>query len=68
MVLNQKSGDFGSYSLPRLSVQNGDQEGGPQAPPQRNLQTSEDRRGSRVVNFSFPNARERGKAKVKQKI
>ena len=68
VVLNQKSGDFGSYTLPRLSVQSGDQEGGPQAPPQRNLQTSDERSESRVVNFPFPNARIRGKVKVKQKV
>ena len=66
VVLNQKSGDFGSYSLPRLSVQNGDQEGGPQAPPQRELQTGDERRESRVVSIS--NARAKGKIKVKEKI
>ena len=66
VVLNQKSGDFGSYSLPRLSVQNGDQEGGPQAPPQRELQTGDERRETRVVSIS--NARANGKIKVKEKI
>ena len=59
VVLNQKSGDFGSYSLPRLSVENYDQERGPQASPQRNMQTGDDRRESQRVNF---------KVKVKKKI
>ena len=49
-VMNQKSGDFGSYCVPRLSVQRFDQEQGHQAPAHSNVRTNDDRRNSQVVN------------------
>ena len=66
VVLNSKSGDFGSYSLPRLSAQSHDQERGPQASAQRALQTGDGRRESRRVDVPILIAR-KGKIKCKQK-
>ena len=62
-VLNQKSGDFGSYTLPRLSVGGQDQEGEPQAPAQGNV-PGDDRSQSRKLASSA----RKGKVKFKQKI
>ena len=67
VVMNQKSGDFGSYSLPRLSLNGFDQERGPQAQAQRNLQTVDERRGSQMEDSSIMNARTMGKVKFKLK-
>ena len=39
VVLNKKSGDFGSYALPRLSIESQGQEGEPLAPAQSAVQT-----------------------------
>ena len=66
VVMNQKSGDFGSYSLPRLSVNGIDQGREPQAQAQRKLAIDE-RRESGVVDFSTSNARTKGKVKFKLK-
>ena len=65
MVLNQKSGDFGSYTLPRLSVQSPGQEGEPPAPAQSALQTGGERREAGKVDTK---ARVKGKINCKQKI
>ena len=51
MVMNQKSGDFGSYSLPRLSVFNSEV-------------PREDGRESRGVDISILNARRKGRIKA----
>ena len=51
MVMNQKSGDFGQYSLPRLSVYNYDP-------------TRDEGSESRKVDNSILNARRKGKIKV----
>ena len=59
-VLNQKSGDFGSYTLPRLSVGGHDQEMEPRAPAQGNM-PGDERSESRKCASSA------GKAKVKFK-
>ena len=59
MVLNQKSGDFGSYTLPRLSVQS------PPAPAQSASQTGDERREAGRVDIQ---TRVKGKVKFKQKI
>ena len=67
VVLNSKSGDFGSYSLPRLSVESHGQEREPQAPAQSDLQTGEERREPRRVDVPILNAR-KGKIKCKRKI
>ena len=67
VVMNQKSGDFGSYSLPRLSVNGIDQGREPQAQAQRDLLTIDERRESGVVDFSTSNARTKGKVKFKLK-
>ena len=56
--MNQKSGEFGSYSLPRLSLNGFDQEREPQAQAQRNLQTVDERRESRMADSSIINARQ----------
>ena len=44
VVLNKKSGDFGSYALPRLSIESQGQEGEPLAPAQSAVQTGHERR------------------------
>ena len=67
VVLNSKSGDFGSYSLPRLSVESHGQEREPQAPAQSDLQTGDERREPRRVDVPILNAR-KGKIKCKRKI
>ena len=64
VVLNSKSGDFGSYSLPRLSTESHDQERGPQAPAQSESQTGDERSEARKVDV---NAR-KGKIKCKKNI
>ena len=51
VVMNQKSGDFGQYSLPRLSVYNYDP-------------TRDEGSESRKVDNSILNARRKGKIKV----
>ncbi len=65
MVLNQKSGDFGSYTLPRLSVQSPGQEGEPPAPAQSASQTGDERREAGGVDIQ---TRVKSKVKFKQKI
>ena len=65
VVLNQKSGDFGSYTLPRLSVKSPGQEGEPPAPTQSALQTGDERREAGRVDIQ---TRIKGKVKFKQKI
>ena len=65
VVLNQKSGDFGSYTLPRLSVQSRGQEGEPPAPAQSASQTGDERREARRLDTQ---TRVKGKVKFKQKI
>ena len=67
VVLNSKAGDFGSYTLPRLSVQSHDQERGPQAPAQSASQARVERSEARKVDAQILNAR-KGKIKCKQKI
>ncbi len=62
-----KSGDFGSYSLPRLSTQSHDQEREPQAQAHSDLQTGDERREARRVDVPVVNAR-KGKIKCKKKI
>ena len=62
-VLNQKSGDFGSYTLPRLSVGGHDQEREPQAPAQGNM-PGDDRSESR----KWASSAGKGKVKFKKKI
>ena len=64
VVLNQKSGDFGSYSLPRLSMEGNDQEREPKAPAHVEGQPGDERRESKRW---AANAR-KGKFKFKQKI
>ena len=51
MVMNQKSGDFGSYSLPRLSVFNSEV-------------PRDDGRESRGVDISILNAKRKGRIKL----
>ena len=70
VVLNSKSGDFGSYSLPRLSLDDHDQEREPQAPAQRAQLSGDDRREAQTADSSASvlNARRKGKVKFKQKI
>ena len=63
VVLNQKSGDFGSYSLPRLSVEGNDQEREPQAPAQGEGQPGDERRESQ----RWASKARKGKFKFKQK-
>ena len=67
VVLNSKSGDFGTYSLPRLSLNDHDQEREPQAPAHSDLQTGDERREPRRVDVPILNAR-KGKIKCKKKI
>ena len=62
VVMNQKPGDFGSYSLPRLSLNGFDQEREPQTQAQRNLQTVDERRESRMADSSIINARQWAKS------
>ena len=52
VVLNQKSGDFGSYTLPRLSVEGYEREVEPQASAQTSWQPGDERRESQVVMVS----------------
>ena len=65
VVLNRKSGDFGSYTLPRLSIQSHGQEGEPQAPAHSAVQTGGERREAGRVDTE---ARVKGKINCKQKI
>ena len=65
VVLNRKSGDFGSYTLPRLSIQSPGQEGEPPAPAQRALHPGDERREAGRVDTQ---ARVKGKINCKQKI
>merc|ERR1711911_496050 len=58
VVLNRKSGDFGSYTLPRLSIQSPGQEGEPPAPAQRALHPGDKRREADRVDTQ---ARVKGK-------
>ena len=62
-VLNQKSGDFGSYTLPRLSVGGHDQEREPQAPAQGNMPGDD-----RSESWKCPSSAGKGKVKFKKKI
>ncbi len=68
--MNSKSGDFGSYSLPRLSLNDHDQEGEPQAPAQKAPLRGDDRSEAQAADKSVSvlNARRKGKVKFKQKI
>ena len=72
VVLNSKSGDFGTYSLPRLSLNDHGQEGEPQAPAQRAPISGDARREAQTADNSVSvpvlNARRKGKVKFKQKI
>ena len=68
MVLNSKSGDFGSYTLPRLSIEQGeDQERESQTPAHRAPITGEARSEAQGadVSLSLLNARRKGKVKFK---
>ena len=51
VVLNRKSGDFGSYTLPRLSIQSPGQEGEPPAPAQSAVQPGGERREAGRVDI-----------------
>ena len=71
IVLNSKSGDFGSYTLPRLSIGQGeDQERESQAPAHRAQITGESRSEAQGADVSLSplNARRKGKVKFKKKI
>ena len=68
VVLNQKSGDFGSYTLPRLSIEGNDQEREPLALAHRAQIPGDERRESRRVDNPIVNAGIKGKIKCKQKI
>ncbi len=67
MVQNSKSGDFGSYTLPRLSAQSYDQKREPQASAQSDLQTGDERREAQRVEVPILNDR-KGRIKCKKKI
>ncbi len=61
---------FGSYSLPRLSLNDHDQEREPPAPTQRAPLIGDDRGEAQAADNSVSvlNARRKGKVKFKQKI
>ena len=70
VVLHSRSGDFGTYLLPRLSLDDHCQEGEPQALAQRALLSGDARREAQTAasSVSDSNARRKGKVKLKQKV